>query len=320
MSDHEVKFDLTAVWGGAACSSLPCDPAYPDMEHWALAGVAGGLGQPLPICQRITAGSEQAQIQEALDQVAADGGGAVLLEAGHYVLRETLRIPSGVVLRGAYVDSVKIEIIMRGHFHGFKHGLQGGDTVGILFDQAERAGLEYCTIVFDESVPRPWTVRHQEPGFVDNPRDADDLFVGGVWMVDSAHCWIEGCRIIDAGTSPLVMRQSKHCTARYCEVIGGHNLGGGQSYVLISRSEYCLMAGMMIKDVRHLSIQDGSEEYPCRYNVVIDCDLEVDINFHTGDSGHNLVQDCRVSVPSWHWWAPSPSASKASTGHQAQAT
>ena len=304
VSDTHAKFPLDDYYGGlnAQIGESLFDPAWPAMREWAQAGVQGGIPH-LPVVQEVASGSDQATIQRAIDAAAEGGGGAVLLANGHYVLRETLHLRDGVVLRGGYLDSVKLEICMRDTFPRFGADFYP-EIAGIHFFGIQDAGLEHVTVVFDESLPRPLDLRHLEPPFEDNPRGVDDLFVQSVLIESSQGCWVEGCRVIDSGSTNIALVRSQHCTVRQCEIVGGHNRGGGHSYFNISRSSHCLVAGCVVKDIRHLSIQNAEPEHPCRYNVVIDCDLEVDINYHNGDSGHNLVESCRITIPSWHWWGP----------------
>ena len=299
------QFSLDQHHGGTACQvdEALIDPAWPDSHEWAQAGVQGGVPWR-PTVRDIASGASQDDIQAALDAVAAEGGGGVLLAAGHYVVDRPLRIGDNTVLRGSYLDSVKIEIRMRATFPGFAKEVYQPEPAGIHLRGATGAGLEHITVVFDESLPRPLDLRHLEPPFDDSPRGVDDLFVTSVLLEDCTDCWVEGCRVIDSGSTTIGVVRSRHCTVRYCEICGGHNRGGGHSYFNLSRSEHCLVAGCVMKDIRHLAIQNAEPDRPCRYNVVIGCDLETDINYHNGDSGHNLIQDCRIRIPSWHWWGP----------------
>lgn len=70
-------------------------------------------------------------------------------------------------------------------------------------------------------------------------------------------------------------------------------------YYNISNSRYVLICNEKIRRIRHLAIQNFS-----KYNVIIDNELEVDINFHDGDDGYNLVQGNRCKIPTWHSWEP----------------
>ena len=70
-------------------------------------------------------------------------------------------------------------------------------------------------------------------------------------------------------------------------------------YYNISNSRHVLICNERVKRIRHLAIQNFST-----YNVIINNELEVDINFHDGDSGNNLVQGNKVVIPQWHSWEP----------------
>ena len=302
------NFDLRQRWGGCLTHVQPelFDPAYPDMAHWAQAGVRGGVPVVANV-QVLSAGTAQSDIQAALDAVAAHGGGAVVLSAGQYVLTETLRIPSGVVLRGDYMDAVTVRIQMTGTFPGWE--AQGGYpdfATGILLEGVRHAGVEQMTIIYDPGLPRPASLRYNEPSFdtLREPYGRADLIVNCISLRDCADCWVQGVRIVDAGSAPLSITRSRHITARYCEIVGAYNRWGGQAYLNVSRSEYCLLAGLVVQDIRHVSIQNQQPDALCRYNVLVDCDLQVDVNFHNGDAGHNLLEQCRIRVPSWHWWGP----------------
>jgi hypothetical protein len=126
-----------------------------------------------------------------------------------------------------------------------------------------------------------------------------------VHFQNSEDCWIKNCRIVNSGTHPLLIERSKHISVLDSEIRGAHNKGGkGAGYVNITRSQYVLLDRVTLKDLRHLSIQNADEDFPCRYNVIRRCHLFVDVNFHNGDSGQNLVEDCLIFIPEWHWWHP----------------
>jgi hypothetical protein len=95
-----------------------------DYNLWVHAGAGGALGwggpvalkvEPTPLPSRLSTAASTAsiagrqvrsgapgfEIQKALDDLAARGGGAIHLEAGVFPLSETLRIPQGVTLVGA---------------------------------------------------------------------------------------------------------------------------------------------------------------------------------------------------------------------------
>jgi hypothetical protein len=298
--------DLTRKPGGRGLVPDPerFDPAWPAMAAWAAAGVPGGIPADPPLCAFVQPGPV-AELQAALDAAAASGGGTVLLAPGTHLVERTLRIPSGVLLRGVWADQVWLEGRMRHGFAGWGSG-PGIPARGavVVMEDAAGAGLAHLTVTYDRTLPPPPQLRRGDPGFADRPGGRDDLFVMGLRMERCTGCWTECCRFIDCGTNPVEVGFSRHCTVRCCEISGSHNQGGGQGYVHCGRSESCLFADLVVRDCRHLTIQESSPEHPCRWNVVIGCDLAVDVNFHSGDGGANLVQDCRIHCPSWHWWGP----------------
>ncbi len=104
------KYSLTA--------SLPEKLDDGDYEIWVHAGVGGayGWGGPAkltvksvkrPLFPHVAKVSGDA-IQPALDQAAKDGG-TVMLPAGTFAVRGTLRIPKGVTLKGAGKDQTTLQ-------------------------------------------------------------------------------------------------------------------------------------------------------------------------------------------------------------------
>lgn len=300
--------DRTSAIGGRARrpDAARFDPAYPMMATWAAAGVHGGIPSDPPVVALVEGGTGH-EIQKAIDHAALRGGGTVLLAAGDYPIEETLRMPSGVLLRGTWADQVRLEGRMRHGFAGWSSAAPDDVPArGAIIEMAgaERAGVAHLTVIYDRTLPPPPQGRRGDPSFADKPHGRDDLFVMGIRLDRCADCWVEGCRIIDSGTNPVELLRSRHCTVRGCEISGSHNQGGGQGYVHLNRSSHCLLADLVISDCRHLTIQDGTASHPCQGNVIVACDLRVDVNFHSGDSGSNLVQDCRIHIPTWHWWGP----------------
>jgi hypothetical protein len=278
------------------------DPRFPDMEHWAQAGVRGGIPS-IAAVERVAPGVD---LQVAVDRAHAAGGGAVVLEAGDHELGTTLHLRSGVVVRGDRSGPVRIHLRLCGGFAAE----QGGDgyaewVAAISGRSVRRAGLEDLTLVFDDRLPAPPTLRTHAEAFVNDPGGRDDLWVVGVRFTASEDCWIDRCRIINSGTHPVLIEASRHVTVRDTEIEGAHNKGGrGAGYFNITRSEYTLLEKVRVRDLRHVAIQNADARHPCRYTVVLDSHFEVDLNFHNGDSGHHLVQDTTIAVPPWHWWHP----------------
>lgn len=101
-----------------------------EYQLWVHAGQGGALGWGEPVVVRIApprapaGGSEvvspgpDVRLQEALERMAAAGGGEVLLCAGLYRTSGTLRVPAGVRLRGAGAAATRVQwdVDPRGRF------------------------------------------------------------------------------------------------------------------------------------------------------------------------------------------------------------
>jgi len=75
------------------------------------------------------------------------------------------------------------------------------------------------------------------------------------------------------------------------------NKGGrGNGYYDI-RGDYNLIVDERVRRIRHFAIQNGA-----KYNVVINCDIEVDVNFHNGDDGFNLIEQNKIKSEQWRSW------------------
>jgi hypothetical protein len=230
----------------------------------------------------------------------------VELAPGIFPLSDTLILRSGVVLRGSRTSPTRVHLMMRGRF-ARERGDDGFSewTCGVAARDVRKSGLENLEILLDPSLPAPPTLRTEKEAFTNDPGGRDDLWVVSVRFTASEDCWVTDCRILNSGSHPLMVEGSRHITVRGCEISGAHNKGGkGAGYVNITRSEYTRLERVVVRDIRHVAIQNSDPELPCRYNVLLGCRFEVDVNFHNGDAGHNLLQDCTVAVPPWHWWPP----------------
>ena len=274
------------------------DPAYPMMMEWAKAGVEGGIPSQnkLPVRNEVRPGDD---LQMALDQVQQLGGGVLLLHAGDYSIRESLKIPSNVVLRGVHKDSVLLRVDMHG-----SHFSTRNPTIGaICMLQVEQAGLEdltlrYVTADFEpldrQHIYDPWDVK------IFHERELRDttLFVEMIWINGSKNCWVDNCNILWSGNDAIRINNSKHITCRKNFIDRSYNkCDGGMGYYNIMRSEYVLCCYEKVRRLRHFAIHINS-----KYCVAIHNDFEVDVNFHSGDDGYNLVENNRVIIPVWHSW------------------
>jgi hypothetical protein len=277
------------------------DPRFPEMREWAKAGVEGGipLRNTLPIRLRISEGDD---LQSAIDRVVEQGGGVLLLGPGDYWIDRTIQLKSGVVLRGTHKDSSIIKIRMKAPF--FK--ISGGKSVtAIEVTGQERVGFEDLTIRYaavdfepmDKSdFYAPW---ENNPFHGDEVRD-DQLFVHSLIFADCRNCWVDHCNLLWAGAHPLGMANCQHMTMRDNFVDRAYIKKGGMhgGYYGVWGTSYSLFYNEKVRRIRHFALMSPG----CKYNVVYQCDLEVDVNYHDADDGQNLVEKSRVATPVWHSW------------------
>ncbi|MFN9433991.1 MAG: right-handed parallel beta-helix repeat-containing protein [Planctomycetota bacterium] len=277
------------------------DPRFPEMREWAKAGVEGGipLRNTLPIRLRISEGDD---LQSAIDRVAEQGGGVLVLGPGDYWIDRTIQLKSGVVLRGTHKDSSIIKNRMKAPFKK----ISGGNSVtAIEVTGQERVGFEdltirYATVDFEpmdkSDFYAPW---ENNPFHGDEVRD-DQLFVHSLIFADCRNCWVDHCNLLWAGAHPLGMANCKHMTMRDNFVDRAYIKKGGMhgGYYGVWGTSYSLFYNEKVRRIRHFALMSPG----CKYNVVYQCDLEVDVNYHDADDGQNLVEKSRVATPVWHSW------------------
>lgn len=285
---------------GWMIDSTMLDARFPAMAEWAKAGVEGGIPDSMEtkIAMKIT---PKVNLQKAIDKVAKKGG-VLLLLPGEYTIHEPINLRSGVILRGASKNSVLLNIKIHGYFWRTKNQKRTG---AILLHGIENAGIENLMVKYTAANFEPndrntdtaaWTIDvFHKPEMRDTT-----LFVESVWIHQSRNCWVQNCNILWSGSDPIRITLSDHITCRRNFIDRCYNKNdGGMGYYNISNSRYVLICNEKIRRIRHLAIQNFS-----KYNVIIDNDLEVDINFHDGDAGYNLVQNNQGKIPTWHSWEP----------------
>lgn len=285
---------------GWKLDSALLDAHFPAMAEWAKAGVEGGIpeAQSTKVILTVT---PKVNLQKAIDKVARKGG-VLLLQSGEYVINESVQLRSGVILRGVSKESVVLNIKMHGYFWRTKNAIRKG---AILMHGIQHAGLENLTVKYAAATFEPydrdsdtaaWTIDiFHKPELRDTT-----LFVESIWIHQARNCWVQDCNILWSGSDPIRITLSDHISCRRNFIDRCYNKNdGGMGYYNISNSRYVLICNEKVKRIRHLAIQNFS-----KYNVIIDNELEVDINFHDGDGGYNLVQGNIVRIPRWHSWKP----------------
>ncbi|WP_319761868.1 glycosyltransferase [Maridesulfovibrio sp.] len=127
---------------------------------------------------------------------------------------------------------------------------------------------------------------------------AEKYALDGVRFEWAADCMLKDVNITMAGRHPIAFESCKEITVDDVIVDGVWNKGKkGNGYVRFARSFGCSIQNSIIRNIRHLTFQWGSSG-----NLVENCIIETDINFHGGFSHDNTVRHCTFSPPKWHHW------------------
>lgn len=278
------------------------DPRFPDMKEWAKAGVQGGIPArtQLPVKRTLT---PQDDLQTAIEQVATEGGGVIFLKKGRYDLTKTLFMKSGVVLRGEDKDQTVLRVLMRKMF--FKYAIDQKSLTAIEANDAERVGFEdltirYAAVDFEPYDKVDFNADWDRRVFHEHETRDTTLFVHLLILTRCRNSWVDNCNLLWAGAHPLGASDCEHITFRNNFIdrayIKKDSFHGG--YYGCWGSRYCLFYNEKVRRIRHFAIMGKG----AAYNVVYGCDFEVDVNFHSQDAGHNLVERCRIATPVWHSW------------------
>lgn len=305
------RFPWAALLAGIALGFVPIRAAAVDRAHpaigleasfpliaqWGQAGVPDGIPTSLPVVGTVKPGDD---LQAAIDQ-APDRGGVIAVAPGDYVLTQTLRLRSGVFLRGAGPRITTLHLNMRGARpdEAAAGGLAGW-TTGILFQTITNAGLANFTLAFDESLPPPPDPRTTPFTYQDNPGGRTDLYVVAVGFNAASECWIANCVIRNSGTNPLVIENSRHLTVSSVEITGTYNKGPRSGRVELAGSDHVLIEDLLMRDTNSFVVRGGPAGQGSRYNVIVNSRIESDVRFHDAATTGNLLQNTVIAVPAWH--------------------
>ena len=286
---------------GASPDPAKFDEHYPDMKAWAEAGVRGGIpprGQE-KVLKTVKPGDD---LQAAISAVARQGGGVILLSAGVYPIGARLDLASGVVLRGEDEDKVILECTTRSNkltdtyftvrLGGTRHA--GLEDLTIRHAQVAKLGQK----IYAESVA----------GAKNDVNRVTDLYVGGVQLERAEDCWLDNVNILHSGSHPLDV-QGDHVTVRDTLIDGAFNKGeeggpAGSGNVYFA-ADHGLFYNNTVRNTRHaLVLRDTLAGGTCKFNVILDCNFEGDVNFHGNrkDEGHHLFEGTLVHSPPSHGW------------------
>lgn len=272
------------------------DPQYPEMKIWAAAGVVfSELPSSEPLEVHLKPGDDLAAAVAVADRT-------VVLAPGIYPIAQTLLIANRVILRGAGFGKTRLQIMMRDSQSTSTDGT--ACPVGILLENAEGSGLEKLTITMDESLPPPPDPHDGPYAYDNNPKGQDDLHLTLVKIEGSKNCWIKDCQLINAGSHPLILNNSRHLTIEDTEIRGTYNKSEDSGTLIISGSESCLLIGLEVRDINHVIVCESATGNRSRNNVFIHSAFNVDVRFLDGDTGFNLLENCSIAVPAWHHSPP----------------
>ncbi len=282
---------LALSWLFLLTVGLAADDDLP-AAAWSRAGVAGGIPTGLPVVARANPGDD---LQALIDAAPADGG-VVALSAGRYRLDRTLRLRTGIVLRGTGPLTTIIELALRSDRPADLRNPEPGEwTAGLQLSDIERAGLMNLTVALASPAPPPDPAAPQ--AFADNPGQQTDLHVVSILLHRAANCWVANCVVKNSGSHPLVIADSRHITLEQVELTGAHNRGPGSGSLALIGSEAVLATGLQARAINSVVLQSVAS--PCRGNVFLHARFETDLRLHGAGTAANLFENCVITIPAW---------------------
>ncbi|WP_158969884.1 hypothetical protein [Paraglaciecola sp. L3A3] len=303
------------------------DSNFSTMQEWKLAGVEDGIPCKEALTKVATKSVTETDInafQDIIDNVIIPNNTSsayILVEEGIHYLDQPLNMKSGIVLRGE--DKNNTIIIVR-----IKHKWQESGSrklFAINFDDVENSGIENLTIKYqvkdatatyqpldrnnfdepNESVPDiAWPFRNDYKVNLNNPDKVnplidDSLYVGLVKFDGTTkNSWMQDTVLLESGTDPIwIGTHTRHLTLRYNDIYRCYNKGGEGNCYYDIRGQYILVTNERVRKIRHIAIQQEA-----KYNVLYQNDFEIDVNFHNGDLGFNLVEQNSIKIPFVHKW------------------
>ena len=178
------------------------------------------------------------------------------------------------------------------------------ETTGVLFANTTGSGLENLSITMDESLLKPKAPYTGPSAYENNPHGQDILHITLVRFTDSQSSWLKNCELLNAGSHPLVLDNSRHLTIEGTEIYGAYHKSKGLGMVVLSGVEFSLLDGIMIRDINHILLRGGTDGRQTRYNVIVHSRMTVDVRFISKNTDHNLLENCHIAVPATHHAPP----------------
>ncbi len=289
IGDPEVKFNNSKF-----------DSNYPFMKEWEKSGVQGGIPFRNKSPIRITLNPTNSKgIQEAINTINTQGKPSViLLKKGIYTIDRPVYVKSNVILRGESKNQVFLNVNIRAQ--------SNRKLSALSFEDTTNSGIE--DITFEYIPPKPITIYDDRNKplnrfcgsdcFSNDPEGVRNMYVSFVDITrTSKNCWIDNCVFKNSGTDPLKIN-GDHITCRNNFIDACFNKGSSGNGYYDIRGNYGLFVNEKVRRIRHFTIQKQA-----KFNVVINCNIEVDVNFHNGDGGFNLIENNKITSLQWRSWA-----------------
>lgn len=177
-------------------------------------------------------------------------------------------------------------------------------TTGVLYANTIGSGLEELTITIDKSLLKSNASNTGPYAYDHNSHGQNDLPTTLVRFNDSQSSWLKNCELLNEGSHPLMLENSRHLTIEGTEIYGADNKSKGLGMAILSGVEFCLLDGMMISDINHILLRGGTNGRKSQYNVIANSRIMVDVRFISKDTDHNLLENCQIAVPATHHAPP----------------
>ncbi len=227
-------------------------------------------------------------------------GGVIALAPGRYRLTKTLRLRSGIVLRGNGPKTTLLDLGLRSSQPAnLRQATPSAWLAGVRLEGIQRAGLMNLALTFDSTLSHPPDPRTTANAWVDNFGGQNDRHVVSVLLQNARDCWLVNCVIENSGSHPLVLAQSHQVTLDNLEIVGTHNRGPGSGSFALLGSESVLVSAVRARAINGVVLQSDSAAAPCRANVFLHTRFETDLNLHGAGTTDNLFENCVITIPAW---------------------
>lgn len=313
--DDDEGLDST---GESSSTGIPgCRDESEPVSRYGLAGVVGGIPSALRVVATVSTADN---LQAELDAIEATGGGVLVLTDGTYDLPSVIQMRSNVVLRGESRDGTILESSLRGteaapvDLVNFASGVSGAGLEGITL----RYRVDRCEPVDNVSLTEEQLLAgpsgNNSAYYTDNPCGnqalSDQLYVNWVRINNDANNnWLRAINVVESGSHPVRIF-GDHNEVRDCLIDRAYqkrNGPGGAAYFAIFGQDN-LVIGNEITRIRHVLVSEfsGSDNFPGQYNVFFGNVFDVDMNFHNGGLGNNLVERNEIRPPAYKQLAGRP--------------